>query len=90
MPRRREIENRITNEYISMQDYSGLSNELFSPNAVFEKWAVVEVSTHDSVPDGMAIYSLNGGRYAVFIHKGPAIAGRGVDTHQVAQACMSG
>jgi AraC family transcriptional regulator len=74
MPRRHEIMNRTTNEYISMQVYSATGGQLFSPTTVFEKWAAVEVLAHDSVPDGMESYSLPGGQYAVFVHNGPASA----------------
>ena len=38
----------------------------------FEKWAVVEVSRAESLPDGMETYKLQGGLYAVFLHEGPA------------------
>ncbi len=72
MPRRHDIKNRATDEYISMQIYAASADQLFSPQSVFEKWAVVEVLAHDSVPDGMESYSLPGGQYAVFVHKGPA------------------
>ena len=74
MPRRHEVKNRGTNEYISMQVYSATGGQLFSPTTVFEKWAAVEVLNHDSVPDGMESYSLRGGQYAVFVHNGPASA----------------
>jgi len=74
MPRRHEVENRATNEFISMQVYSETGGPLFASTTVFEKWAVVEVLTHDSAPDGMESYSLRGGKYAVFIHKGAASA----------------
>ena len=57
-----------------MQVYSKSDEQLFSPTNVFEKWAVVEVSTHNDVPVGMESYSLPGGQYAVFIHNGPASA----------------
>ena len=36
----------------------------------FEKWAAVEVSDFDKIPDGMEPYALKGGLYAVFIYKG--------------------
>ena len=72
MPRRNEVQKRTTNDYISMQVYEDSAGELFSPTAMFEKWAVVEVSSADSVPESMLRYSLGGGQYAVFLHKGPA------------------
>ena len=57
-----------------MQVYSATGGQIFSPTTVFEKWAVVQVLAHDSVPDGMESYTLPGGQYAVFIHNGPASA----------------
>ncbi len=72
MPRRSEITDRTTSEYISMQVYDKTQKNLFSPTTLFEKWAVVEVLTQENIPDDMEPYSLNGGKYAVFIHKGPA------------------
>ena len=74
MPRRHEVKNRSTNEYISMQVYSKTDEQPLSPTTVFEKWAVVEVSAHNDVPIGMESYSLPGGKYAVFVHHGPANA----------------
>jgi len=72
MPRRKEIKNRINSDYISMQVYEEYRENLFAPNTLFKKWAVVEVSTFDELPEGMETYSLPGGMYAVFIHNGPA------------------
>lgn len=66
MPRRNEITNKLNNDLISMQIYeSG-----FLPNAIFEKWATVEVSNFDIIPDEMEAYTLQAGLYAVFIYKG--------------------
>lgn len=36
----------------------------------FEKWAAIEVSSFDNVPEGMDTYTLKGGLYAVFDYKG--------------------
>jgi AraC family transcriptional regulator len=57
-----------------MQVYSGHQEKLFKPSALFEKWAAVEVVNHEDIPDGMEPYFLDGGKYAVFIHEGPASA----------------
>ncbi len=73
MPKRKEIKNRSNSEFISMQVYNTNLNNLFSPNTLFEKWAVVEVLNYEDIPDSMESYSLKGGNYAVFIHKGPAM-----------------
>ncbi len=72
MPRRAEITNRTTSDFLSMQVYRGQPETVFSPDTVFTKWAAVEVSDHNSIPDGMEPYLLRGGLYAVFPHRGPA------------------
>ena len=72
MPRRGEIINRATNDYVSVQVYDPAAGDPPSPATLFEKWALVEVSAADSMPDGMRQYSLTGGKFAVFLHKGPA------------------
>ena len=72
MPRRGEIRNRTSCDYISMQVYDPAAGDPFSPTTNFKKWAVVEVSSDETVPDGMKRYLLAGGQYAIFLHKGPA------------------
>jgi AraC family transcriptional regulator len=72
MPRRSEINNRLTSEFISMQKYH--DNWNFSPDSLFVKWAAVEVSSFSDIPREMETYILQSGRYAVFIHNGPASA----------------
>ena len=70
MPRRDEVRNRATNDYISMQVYG--PGDSFTPSTLFDKYALVEVHSADSVPRNMLRYDLAGGQYAVFQHKGPA------------------
>lgn len=72
MPRRSEVKNRINEELISMQIYP--DNWNFSPETLFEKWATVEVSSFQEIPPKMETHLLQGGKYAVFIHHGPASA----------------
>lgn len=72
MPLRGKVKNRVNSDFISMQVYEKNQENLFAPATQFEKWAVVEVSTCEEVPDEMESYFLSGGKYAVFIHKGPA------------------
>lgn len=72
MPGRSKIKNRVTGDFISMQNYG--ENWNFSPDELFEKWAAVEVSSFTEVPPDMETYLLEGGKYAVFIHYGPAAA----------------
>jgi AraC family transcriptional regulator len=70
MPRRVEVKNRVSTDYISMQKYG--ENWNFSPDAQFLKWAAVEVLTFVEVPPNMETYLMIGGKYAVFIHHGLA------------------
>lgn len=75
MPRRREIPNTIGNELYSLEIFPPGYFEHFNPMAAFEKWAAVEVSGYDGLPQGFETLFLTGGLYAVFQHKGPASAG---------------
>lgn len=70
MPRRAEVKNSISDDFISMQNYGEDWN--FSPDSLFVKWATVEVSSFSEVPPHMETYLLRGGKYAVFIQHGPA------------------
>ena len=73
MPRRKEIKNTVGTALYSMQIYpDGLDLSSFNANALFEKWAVTEVSGFESVPDGMECLVLTEGLYAVFLHRGAA------------------
>jgi len=72
MPRRGEIKNRLTTDFISMQKYG--ENWAFAPDSLFEKWATVEVLSFAELPPNMETYLIQGGKYAVFIHHGPASA----------------
>ncbi len=70
MPRRKEIANQLHSDLFSMQVYDSTYFNNFNPNAEFTKWAAVEVSDFDAIPTGMDSYILEGGIYAVFLHKG--------------------
>lgn len=72
MPLRSSILNRIGSYFFSMQVYHDSETDHFSSDTPFTKWAVVEVSSLDNVPVGMNSYVIEGGKYAVFVHKGPA------------------
>jgi len=72
MPDRKEVLNRIGTKLFSMQVYNkSLDFSQFNELVVFEKWAAVEVPEIDIIPDEMEAYTMPGGLYAVFIHKGP-------------------
>src|SRR5215217_1728407 len=71
MPRRKEIQNNISSDLISMQVYSqALDYNTFTPEVSFEKWAAIEVADFNNVPEGMETFLLPAGLYAVFHYKG--------------------
>lgn len=74
MPLRNGIPNAIGGDLISMQVYPDTySFSHFNPAATFDKWAVVEVSDFNTVSEGMEIFTLPAGLYAVFTYKGNPI-----------------
>ena len=70
MPRQKEISNNLTSDLFSLQIYDSSYFDNFDPNRVFEKWALIEVSDFNNIPDKMGTFILTGGQYAVFKHKG--------------------
>jgi len=75
MPRRREIKNTVGLELYSIEVYKPFYFDNFNPAAEFDKWAAVEVTDFNSIPEEMETLTMPIGLYAVFIHKGPASAG---------------
>ncbi len=69
-PRIKDIKNRLTIDKISMQIYDTSYYLTFNPNKEFEKWATVEVTDFNDIPEEMESFTLNGGEYAVFDYKG--------------------
>jgi len=80
MPRRKEIQNNIGIELYSMQIYAPLFFNNFNPNTAFEKWAAIEVTNFDTIPNEMETFTLTSGLYAVFQYKGAA--GEAANTFQ--------
>ncbi len=72
MRRKGEVKQKVGSDVISMQVYKGNLSEQALATRLFDKWAVVEVKSEESIPDGMESYILEGGKYAVFLHHGPA------------------
>jgi AraC family transcriptional regulator len=75
MPQRGRIRNSIGHDLYSAEVYDSSFFEVFSHEREFEKWAAVEVTDYDSVPDGLDTLPLPEGFYAIFTHWGPASAG---------------
>ncbi|NJB36294.1 GyrI-like domain-containing protein [Croceivirga sp. JEA036] len=69
-PRIKEIKNISANYKISLQEYPIHYFKQFNPNSVFTKWALIPVSTHDYLPEGLECYTIPQGLYAVFKYKG--------------------
>lgn len=69
-PSIKTIVHRTSIDKISMQIYPTDYYKNFSPTTEFEKWATVEVSNYDHIPNGMESFNLEGGLYAVFDYKG--------------------
>ncbi len=70
MPLRKSIENPVNSDAISLAIYQPEHFGHFDPNRSFEKWASVEVSDWENIPEGLEILWLPGGKYAVFQYKG--------------------
>ena len=70
MQLRKKVKNNIGNDLYSLQVYDPLYFENFNPAATFEKWATIEVSNLDNLPENFETFVLPAGLYAVFQHRG--------------------
>jgi AraC family transcriptional regulator len=76
MPRRKEVTNQIGTDIFCLQVYDPFFDfKIFDPSRTFEKWAAVEVPDFTSIPKEMEAFTLQGGLYAVFLHRGAAATG---------------
>jgi AraC family transcriptional regulator len=76
MRQRKELKNVVSTDLISMQVFgdSPLGSNDFTLDTLFEKWAAAEVADFEELPAAMETYILQGGLYAVFLHRGAASA----------------
>lgn len=72
IPRKIDIKNNIGIELYSIEIYPNFFFENFDPNNTMIKWAAVEVSDFDNIPENMETYISPEGLYAVFSYKGLA------------------
>lgn len=72
MKRRKEIVNLVGNELYCIKVFSNMNFNNVDFNLEFEKWAAVQVSNFDNVPDGMEKFIIPSGLYAVFHYVGAA------------------
>jgi AraC family transcriptional regulator len=69
MTGRREIKNSIGSELYSVEVYEPLYFNNFYPQSEFDKWAAVEVTDFDTIPEEMEMITLTAGLYAVHFLK---------------------
>lgn len=73
MPRRSVIKNTTSEDSYSVEVYDNPNFfKHFDPTQEFEKWAAVQVSNYDVVPEGMETLIIPQGLYAVFHYQGKA------------------
>ena len=66
------MEGEAFTTFYSVHVYEpGFSMLSFTPQTRFEKWAAVKINGNFKLPSGMDQLVVPGGKYAVFIHKGP-------------------
>lgn len=71
MPLKKHIQNTVGNDLYSVQIYDEIFNyNSFNPEKKFTKWATIEVSDEKSSDLDLQKLELEGGLYAVFLHKG--------------------
>lgn len=70
MPNRDQISNSMSTDIYEVMEYDHLYFKNFNPNTVFKKWATLEVSEIETIPDGMKTLTLKEGLFAVFQYKG--------------------
>ncbi len=70
MSRKKEIEKTLNTKILDLKIYPENYFTHFDSSAVFQKWAAVQVSDFENIPDSMETFVLTGGKYAVFNHNG--------------------
>jgi AraC family transcriptional regulator len=70
MPRLKEINNRVDDNTLSLQNYDNFNYCKVSPTMNFEKWVGVEVSSFNDTPKGMETLTISSGHYLVIDFKG--------------------
>lgn len=73
MTNKKQISHQVGNDLYNLHVYSEhVTFFNFTENTVFTKWACVEVSNMDTVPEGMDVLMFEGGMYLVEEHNGPS------------------
>lgn len=67
---RHKIKDNISNDLISVAVYDSNYFEDFKPTSMFERWAALEVSSVEKIPEELESFVIPSGLYAVFEYKG--------------------
>ncbi len=71
MQRVKSISHRKNSDLYSVQLYDAdIKFETFNPATPVTKWAAIAVTDGMNLPTGIELCKINGGLYAVFLHKG--------------------
>src|SRR4051794_2227194 len=70
MSRLSEVQNGIGTKLYSIKVYEPTYFAAFDANNEFEKWAAIEVTDFQVIPEGMEAFTLPKGLYAIFPYKG--------------------
>lgn len=71
MPDAQRIENRTDEDFYELSPCDAdFNEEEFTMDTLFKKVAGVRVNESFVVPEGMAKYTIDQGKYAIFVHKG--------------------
>jgi AraC family transcriptional regulator len=70
MPHRKEVNHQVSDDLFSMRVYEQDYFSVFNLSRNFIKWAAVEVTDFENVPQDMEVFILPSGLYAVFDYKG--------------------
>ena len=73
MPNKKQIANTIGSDLYSIQCYNQAINyQEYNHAEDYTLWAAIEVSSYGTLPKHYSKFTLDGGLYAVFIHRGLA------------------
>ena len=70
MPRRNEVPYRENTDVFDLKIYSDTYFKEFNAGQSFTKWAAVEVAKTDEIPEGMDVFDMEEGIYAMFMNHG--------------------
>lgn len=73
MPSLKKIKNRLGVEFYSIEIYPTGFFKAINPETPFEKWAAVEISSNENIPEDFETIISPEGLYAVFTYKGTAV-----------------